>query len=73
MDILKTTTEDLRGKDTAELRTAEQDVRKQLAEIRMDIYTAAGTNVGNVRKLRKTLARIKTVQTEKARAHKRLR
>ena len=66
MDVLKVSTEELRGVELKELRTAEDDVRKQLAELKMDIYSAAGTNVGKVRKLRKTLARIKTVQTEKS-------
>ena len=68
MDVLKVTTEELRGAEAKDLRTAEEDVRKQLAEMKMDIYSAAATNVGSVRKLRKTLARIKTVQAEKARA-----
>ncbi|SME88907.1 50S ribosomal protein L29 [Pseudobacteriovorax antillogorgiicola] len=68
MDVLKVTTEELRGAEAKDLRTAEEDVRKQLAELKMDIYSAAGNSVGTIRKLRKTLARIKTVQTEKARA-----
>lgn len=70
MDVLKSTTQELRAIDAKELRTAEQDLRKQLVELRMDVYTSAATNVGTIRKLRKTLARIKTVQTEKARAAK---
>jgi len=70
MDVLKTTTEEIRSKDAKELISAEQEVRKQLVDLRMDVYTAAATNVGTIRKLRKTLARIKTVQTEQARAAK---
>ncbi len=71
MDVLKSTTEELRAIEIKELKSAEQDVRKQLVELRMDVYTSAATNVGTIRKLRKTLARIKTVQTEKARAARR--
>lgn len=70
MDVLKVTTEELRSAEGKDLKGTEQNVRKQLAELRMDIYSAAATNVGTVRKLRKTLARIKTVQSEKARANK---
>ena len=70
MDVFKVKTEELRGTEAAALQNAENDVRKQLAEQRMDIYSAAGANVGSIRKLRKTLARIKTVQAEKVRASK---
>jgi ribosomal protein L29 len=42
--------------------------KTKVAEIRMDIYTAPAVNVSKVKKLRKTLARLLTVQNEKARA-----
>ena len=70
MDVLKVKTEELRTADAKDLRSAEGDVRKQLTELKMDIYSATANNVGTVRKLRKTLARIKTVQTEQMRAKK---
>lgn len=65
MDYLNVTTEELRGIDTKELLAAEKDVRKQLAELRMDIYTAPTVNSGKARKLKKTLARVLTVRHEK--------
>ncbi len=68
MDYLTTTADELRAKDKAELLSATKEVQKKLAEIRMDIYTAPAVNVTKVKKLRKTLARILTVQSEKARA-----
>ncbi len=67
MDYLAITADELRAKDKAELITAAKDVQKKLAEIRMDIYTAPAVNVTKVKKLRKALARILTVQSEKAR------
>lgn len=70
MDILKVTTEELKSAGASELKTAEHDVRKQLAELRMDVYSATANNVGTVRKLRKTLARIKTIQSAAKRANK---
>ena len=40
MDVLKVTTEELRGAESKDLLSAENDVRKQLAEFRMDVYSA---------------------------------
>ena len=68
MEYLKVTAEELRSKDKAELQGAQSEVRKKLAEIRMDIYTAPAVNVSKTKKLRKSLARILTVENEKARA-----
>jgi ribosomal protein L29 len=68
MDYFKITADELRSKDKGELQTAASEVRKKLAEIRMDIYTAPAVNVSKVKKLRKTLARLLTVQNEKVRA-----
>lgn len=68
MDYFKITANELRSKDKAELTTVTKEVQKKLAETRMDIYTAPSVNVTNVKKLRKALARVLTVQNEKARA-----
>jgi ribosomal protein L29 len=68
MDYFKITADELRSKDKGELQSAAGEVRKKLAEIRMDVYTAPAVNVSKVKKLRKTLARLLTVQNEKARA-----
>jgi ribosomal protein L29 len=68
MDYFKITADELRSKDKGELQSAATEMRKKLAEIRMDIYTAPAVNVSKVKKLRKSLARLLTVQNEKARA-----
>jgi ribosomal protein L29 len=68
MEYFKITADELRSKDKTELQLAASEVRKKLAETRMDIYTAPAVNVTKVKKLRKALARVLTVQNEKARA-----
>ncbi len=67
MDYLAITADELRAKDKNELVAASKEVQKKLAETRMDSYTAPAVKVTKVKKLRKTLARILTVQGEKAR------
>ena len=68
MDYFKLTAEELRSKEVGELRSASHEVRKSLAQVRMDVYTASAVNTGKVKKLKKALARILTVSHEKARA-----
>lgn len=65
MDILKITTDELRKLEPVDLNSAEREAKKQLAELRIDVYnnSAAGTK----HKLRKTLARIQSVRGEIAR------
>lgn len=62
MDILKISTDELRKLAPAELTSVEREAKKQLAEIRIDIYNNSAA--GNKHKLRKTLARIQTVRGE---------
>lgn len=70
MDILSLNLEEIKAADAQQLKVAESEVRKKLATLRMDVYSASATNAGTVRKLRKTLARIKTFQTELSRTTK---
>ena len=66
MDYLKVTAKELRSKENGELTGAVKEIQKQLASIRMDVYTAPAVGVGKSKKLKKTLARILTVANEKA-------
>ena len=68
MDYLNVKASELASSEEKDLRGAELEVRKQIAELKLDVYSAQGSNAGKVRKLRKTLARIKTVLTAKKRA-----
>lgn len=63
MDTQNIKIEDLKKADKATLLTTENQVRRQLAELRMDIYTPASAHVAKKRKLKKSLARLLTVKT----------
>ena len=67
MELIKVQVDELRGFEATRLKQMEDDVRKELLGIRMDIYTPKGSQAGKIRGLRKTLARVKSVQTEKRR------
>jgi ribosomal protein L29 len=68
MDYLNVKASELASSEEKDLRAAELEVRKQIAELKLDVYDTPMANSGKVRKLRKTLARIKTVLTAKKRA-----
>lgn len=68
MDYLNVKASELASSEEKDLRVAELEVRKQIAELKLDVYDTPAANSGKVRKLRKTLARIKTVLTAKKRA-----
>ena len=68
MDYFKLTAEELRNKDIKELHVAVQEVRKTLAQTRLDVYTAAAVNTDRTKKLKKSLARLLTVAGEKNQA-----
>ena len=68
MDYLNVKASELVGNEEKDLRSAELEVRKQIAELKLDVYSAPAQTAGKIRKLRKTLARIKTVLTAKKRA-----
>ena len=66
MDALKLKTEEIRKMDVVKLRETADEIRRELANIRMDIYSAPTVNTGKVRKLKKNLARVMTIQNENA-------
>ena len=67
MELLNIDTDELRGYEDSKLKQAEENLRRELLTIRMDIYSNKAQQVGKVRGLKKSLARVKTVQTEKYR------
>lgn len=67
MELHKLTTEEIRGWSSTQLRDTADEVRKSLASLRMDIYTARSANAAKFRGLRKALARLMTVKNEKGR------
>lgn len=65
-DFLKITAAELRGEEAAQLVGYEKDIRKQLAELRMDVYTASAVSSGKVKSLKRSLARVLLVKQELA-------
>lgn len=70
MDFLKVKTGEFRSLSLTELKTVESDVRKEMAQLRMDIYSPAAVNTGKTMKMKKALARLLTVRTEKLKTAK---
>jgi len=61
-------TSDLRAKNDADLQKELLDLRKAQFGLRMQVATQQLTNTSQVGKVRKGIARIKTIQREKAAA-----
>ena len=62
MELHKLKNEELKALDSAKLRETDKDIRRQLVDIRMDIYSAQNKHTGKIRGLRKALARVLTAQ-----------
>jgi large subunit ribosomal protein L29 len=58
---------ELRNKSADELQKELLSLRKAQFGLRMQLATQQATNVSEVRKLRRDVARVKTILTEKAR------
>jgi ribosomal protein L29 len=63
MDIRKLVASEMISMDLAKSLELEGSIRKRLQDIRMDIYTPEQQNAGEIRSLRKSLARILTVRS----------
>ncbi|MDK9703776.1 MAG: 50S ribosomal protein L29 [Sulfuritalea sp.] len=61
-------TSELRAKNNADLQKELLDLRKAQFGLRMQVATQQLTNTSQVGKVRKDIARIKTIQREKAAA-----
>ena len=61
-------TSELRAKNDADLQKELLDLRKAQFGLRMQVATQQLTNTSQVGKVRKDIARIKTIQCEKAAA-----
>ncbi len=57
--------EDVRGNSLEELVVLEGDLRRQLWKARFDNHTNQLDDTSSVRKLRRDLARVKTILTER--------
>ena len=59
---------DIRGKSKDELSTMLLDLRKEQFNLRFQAATGQTEGVGRVRKVRRDIARVKTIQTEQKRS-----
>jgi ribosomal protein L29 len=67
MERHKLSADEIRGLEPARLKELGDEVRSELCDLRMDIYTAKSQNAGKLRGLRKSLARVLTITCEKKR------
>ena len=68
MDLQKIVASELSGMDTFRLREVERDVRSELQTLRMDIFNERKLHSTKIRKLKRGLARVLTVLTQKQHA-----
>ena len=59
---------DIRGKSADELGTMLLDLRKEQFNLRFQAATGQTEGVGRVRKVRRDIARVKTIQAERTRS-----
>jgi large subunit ribosomal protein L29 len=59
---------ELRDKDEGELAQLEKELREKLVRLRIGLATNKRVNTAKFRELRRDIARIKTIQTERQRA-----
>jgi large subunit ribosomal protein L29 len=59
-------TEDIRERSTEELDLLEGDLRRQLWKARFDNHTNQLDDTSSIQKLRRDLARVKTILTQRA-------
>ncbi len=59
---------DVRAKSADELKTMLLDLRKEQFNLRFQAATGQTEGIGRVRKVRRDIARVKTIQTEQKRS-----
>lgn len=62
MELHALKSDEIRGFDAAKSKDVEQSIRRELLTVRMDIYAAKSANVGRVRGLKRSLARLLTAR-----------
>lgn len=67
MDIINLTAIELRKIEDRQLRETEDTIRRKIHDNRMEFFLAASTKTGQQQSLRKSLARVLTVMSERKR------
>jgi ribosomal protein L29 len=65
MELHKLEVHEIRSWEKDRMAEAENDIRKQIANLRMDVYTSKAQQSSKTRGLKKSLARILTIRQEK--------
>ncbi len=66
MELNKLEKEEMKSFNLEKLLEVESAIRKELANLRMEIYVEKGKNTGKARALKKNLARILTFRSQKS-------
>ena len=56
---------ELRNKEPAELKEMREELRREIAELRINVLTASAKETNKLRLLKRSLARVLTVDTER--------
>ena len=56
---------ELRNKEPVELKELREELRREIAELRINVLTASAKETNKLRLLKRSLARVLTVDTEK--------
>ena len=70
LELHKLKSDELKGMDVKALAETAGNIRKQMVDIRMDIFTPEASNSGKVKSLKKSLARVLTEQTARRKTAK---
>ena len=62
MDLIKLDIEQMRAYDKQRLLEVEEDLRKEINKLKMDIFAEKGKHSGKINSLKKTLSRILTAK-----------
>ena len=65
MELNKISLDEMRSFEQQRLQEVENTIRKEIMNLRMDVFTEKGKNSGAKKALRKQLARILTIQNQK--------
>ena len=61
MEIKVIKAEEIRGFDAARRKELETELHRNMAELRLDIYSPANSNATKIKTMKRNLARLKTV------------
>lgn len=68
MELIKIKAGEIASFDLGKLKESEEQIRQELANLRLDIFAERGKHSGKKRQLRKSLARVLTVKTLKTKS-----